>query len=678
MSDARYRTLVAGREDAESESLTAVLKGEGYDVRTVSTVAGVIDALSEERFDLHFFDVALAGAASVDRIAEIQARPALASVPVIVVAAEEDLDLAARCLDAGAEDILAKPIQPAVLRARAKNVLRTQRMRDAELRQLENFRQLNEIGIALSAERNVDRLLEMILLQAKSITNADGGTIYLREGEHLKFAIMRTDSLDFALGGTTGKEIPFPPLNMYDPETGTPNHRNIATHVALTGESVNIPDAYAAEGFDFTGTRAFDAKTGYRSQSFLTIPMKNYEQEVIGVLQLLNARDADGGRVVAFDRQTQQVVESLASQAAVALDNQILLQGQKDLLESFIKLIASAIDAKSPYTGGHCARVPTLTEMLADAACESENQPFRDFTLNEDEQYELHIAAWLHDCGKVTTPEYVVDKATKLETIYDRIETVRTRFVVLERDAEIAYLRGLLEGRHDPAALEAAYRTRLERLKSDRAFIAEANIGGEFMSDDRIARVHEIARYRWTDWEGAERDFLSENEVYNLTIRKGTLTPEERQIINHHIVMTIEMLEKLPFPKNLRRVPEYAGGHHEKMDGTGYPRGLKRHEMSVPARMMAIADVFEALTAADRPYKRAMKLSTAMDILGRMKLEHHIDPDLFDLFVESGVFMKYALQFLQPDQIDEVDVGKYLGPLPDTPTNPGMRAQAGR
>ena len=281
-----------------------------------------------------------------------------------------------------------------------------------------SFQRLIEIGIALSAEQDTDRLMERILLEAKDLTNADGGTLYLKtKDDSLKFEIMRTDSLKIAMGGTTGKEITFPPVRLIDPETGEENRANVASSAALTGESINIPDAYDSKDFDFTGTRKFDEGTGYRSKSFLTIPMKNSVDDVIGVLQLLNAIDRDTGEIIPFSADIQPLVEALASQAAVALDNKQLLDAQKLLLDSFIELIGSAIDSKSPYTGGHCQRVPVLTKMLAEAACQQKKGPFADFDLTEEEWYELHISAWLHDCGKVTTPEYVVDKATKLETI---------------------------------------------------------------------------------------------------------------------------------------------------------------------------------------------------------------------------------------------------------------------
>jgi HD-GYP domain-containing protein (c-di-GMP phosphodiesterase class II) len=523
------------------------------------------------------------------------------------------------------------------------------------------FKKLIDLGIALSAERDHNRLMERILLETKAIYNADGGTLYLRtEDNKLSFEIMRSDTLDIAMGGTTGRDIPFPPLSMYDSESGESNHNNVATHVALSGEAVNIPDAYETETFDFSGAKKFDQDTGYRSQSFLTLPLRNYDQDVIAVLQLINARDHKTDEVIAFEPDLQPLIEAMASQAAVALDNQLLIQAQRELLESFIQMIASAIDAKSPYTGGHCQRVPVLTEMLAEAACKTKDGPYKDFDLNEEEMYELHIAGWMHDCGKVTTPEYVVDKSTKLETIYDRIETVRTRFEVLKRDAEIAYLKACARDGADKKALRAKFKARVAQLEDDCLFVETANVGGEYMEDAKIERVNKIARYRWQDWTGKKQEFLDENEVYNLSIARGTLTHEEREVINNHIVMTIEMLEQLPFPKHLKRVPEYAGGHHEKMDGTGYPKGLMAADMSLPARMMAIADIFEALTAADRPYKKAKTLTDSLRIMGFMVKDQHIDPELFELFLDSGVYRDYADKFLLPDQIDDVDIQDYL------------------
>lgn len=525
---------------------------------------------------------------------------------------------------------------------------------------------MSAIGLALSKEKDMDKLLEMILLEAKRISNADGGTLYMMtDDQRLKFSIMITDSLNIHMGGTSGKEIHFYPVKLYM-DDGQPNKTMIAANAGLTGDTINIPDAYKAKGFDFSGTKAFDEKTGYRSKSFLTVPLKNHEDEIIGVLQLLNAQDIKTKKVIPFSDSVQKSVEALSSQAAVAITNKNLIKDLEVLFESFIKLIASAIDAKSPYTGGHCSRVPEITMMLAESVNEINDGPFAGIQFTDKEMYELKIAAWLHDCGKVATPEAVVDKGTKLETIYDRIHTVATRFEVLKRDEEIKYLKKQLKIQKDDSlkenqkkeALKKArtlYLKRIKQQEDDKSFIEESNVGGEFMSQDRKDRVNKIASYRWKD-NGSPKPFFSEDEIYNLCISRGTLTPEERKIINDHIVVTIDMLEQLPYPKHLRNVPEFAGGHHEKLDGTGYPKGLNHSEMSVQAKIMAIADIFEALTARDRPYKKGKTLSQAMRILGFMKNDAHIDTELFEVFVKEKIYLKYAESFLDPEQIDEVEL----------------------
>jgi HD-GYP domain-containing protein (c-di-GMP phosphodiesterase class II) len=384
--------------------------------------------------------------------------------------------------------------------------------------------------------------------------------------------------------------------------------------------------------------------------------MRNHEHETIGVLQLINAHDPRSGEIAAFSASDQRLAESLASQAAIALTNRMLINQLEQLFESFINLINSAIDEKSPYTGGHCQRVPQLTMMLAEAVNETREGPLSDFSMNEKDRYELKIAGLLHDCGKVTTPVHVVDKATKLETIYDRIHLIDTRFEVLRRDLELLFLKKEIS--------EAQVRERVRQLDEDQKFLRACNIGGERMKDEDVARVQRIGAYRWRDSAGHEADFLTADEVKNLTIRAGTLTDDERKVINHHIVATIKMLEALPWPKHLTKVPEYAGGHHERMDGKGYPKGLTREQMSVQARCMGIADIFEALTAKDRPYKKGKTLSESLEILGRMKQNGHVDPDLFDVFVGKKVYRRYAEMFLDKEQIDEVDESKIPGYVP--------------
>ena len=521
--------------------------------------------------------------------------------------------------------------------------------------------QLNGIGAALSRERDIERLLENILEAAKALTGADGGTLYRVTDDQsaLRFEIMRTDSLGIRQGGTTGQRINLPDLPLRRAD-GTPNDVLVAAHAAIHGLTVNIADVYAEAGFDFSGTRAFDRRTGYRSQSFLTVPMKNHDGELIGVLQLLNALNPKTGEVVAFTEEDESLTESLASQAAIALSNRLLITQLERLFESFVKLINVAIDEKSPYTGGHCERVPALTMMLAEAADATTTGPLADFHMTGRDRYELQMAGLLHDCGKITTPVHVVDKATKLQTIYDRIGLIDTRFEVLKRDAELAALRAQLALRPVvDAEAEAIALSGLQRetqaIEADRAFLRRCNQGSESMQEMDQLRVRVIGSQRhWRSVDGVHTAFLTAEEMENLTIRAGTLTQAERDTINYHIVATIKMLETLPWPCHLKNVPEYAGGHHERMDGKGYPRGLTREQMSVQARMMGIADIFEALTAADRPYKNGMKLSQALAIMQKMKDGGHIDPDLFDVFVRERVYQRYAEQFLDPAQIDAV------------------------
>jgi HD-GYP domain-containing protein (c-di-GMP phosphodiesterase class II) len=574
------------------------------------------------------------------------------------------------------------------------------------------YRRLIELGTALSAERNHGQLMEMILRGAKEMTNADGGTLYLHDFEEktLRFEILLNDTLGSAMGGTTGIKIPFPPLKLYDSE-GKPNHSNISTSTVLSAKTINIEDAYHVADYDFSGTKAFDQKTGYRSKSFLNVPLLNNEGDVVGVLQLINARD-ENGQVISFSLEQTQLVEALASQAAVALDNQNLLGAQKKLFKAFIEILANAIDAKSAYTGGHCRRVPTLTTMLAQAAEKATGGSFTNFKLSEEEWYELEVSAGLHDCGKVTTPEQIVDKATKLETIYNRIHEIRNRFEIIKREAEIDFWKAVAKG-SDEAQLKIKLDDELKQLDEDFAFVAECNVGGEFMAPEKVDRLKKIAKRTWTrtiddtiglSWEEGQRKPLEKaqlpvteflladkeehlvhhnkdpltddnpwgfkikvpefklnlGEIYNLSISRGTLTTEDRYHINDHIVQTIVMLEGLPFPKNLKRVPSWAGSHHEKLDGTGYPKKLNESQMDIPMRILAIADIFEALTARDRPYKTPKKLSECIKILSFMSKDKHIDTELFELFLTSGVYKDYAQSYLHPDQIDDFDISQFL------------------
>jgi HD-GYP domain-containing protein (c-di-GMP phosphodiesterase class II) len=445
------------------------------------------------------------------------------------------------------------------------------------------------------------------------------------------------------------------------------------------------------------------------------------------MLQLVKFADrveVGGNDNPGFSPEIIPYIEALSSSAAVAIDVRRLLKAQRDLLDSLVLMIAGAIDAKSPYTHGHCRRVPVIARMLAEAAHASDGGPFTEFELSEDEWYELHLSSWLHDCDKVTTPEYVVDKATKLETIYNRIHEIRTRFEVLWRDAELDYHKARSESGVNDEQLRERLERRHEEIRSDFEFVAECNLGDRPMTPERIERLRQVADQRWARHlddspglshlelqarggaseaelpvveplladrpehivpraEGARfgdgaddirmevpENLYNRGELYNLCISRGTLTAEERFKINEHVIQSIRMLRNLPFPRELRRVPDWAGNHHEKLDGTGYPRRLSAAQLSIPERVMAVADIFEALTAADRPYHAPKTLSKTVAIMSSMCTGGHICPDLFVLMLESGVYLDYAKQYMKPEQIDDVDVAAIVSSLRATAEHP--------
>ncbi len=529
---------------------------------------------------------------------------------------------------------------------------------------------LTELCRELGSSRDIPLLLERILLTAKEITQADGGTLYRADdsGRNLRFYISVNNTLGMHQGGSSGKPISIPDIALTLPD-GQPNLAAVAAYAANTRKSVNIADVYQASGFNFNGMRLFDEKYGYHSKSILTVPMQDHEGELVGVLQLINAIDPATGEAVPFSETDQHFIEALASQAAMAMTNQQLIQRLEQLFESLIKLINIGIGEKSPHTGRHCEQVPQLAMMLAEAAHEVTEGPLADFRMTEADRRELWLAGLLHDCGKISTPTHIVEKSTKMETIFDRIHLVDTRIEVLKRDAEIAVLQeklalgAALTPAH-AAALDARLQAQRVQLDDERAFLRKINIGTEGMKPEEQQRVLEIAARQWRGPDGQLRALLDDEESGNLRIRAGTLNDAERQIINNHIVITIKMLESLPWPRQLARVTEYAGGHHERMDGKGYPKGLTREQMSVPARIMAVADIFEAVTAADRPYKRGNSLNEAVEILAGFKARNHIDPDLFDLFVRERIYEKYAEKFMHPSQIDEVDLSRIPGHAP--------------
>ena len=499
----------------------------------------------------------------------------------------------------------------------------------------EQVNRLAQIGIALSAEHDINKLLEMIVDEARHFTNADAGTLYMMENQKLVFRILQNESLKIRKGGT-GDKVELPPVPLLK--------TNVSAYVALTRESVNIADVYEAQGFDFTGPRKYDQATGYRSKSMLVVPMQNIDGDVIGVLQLLNARDPKTGEVIPFAEDFVALTRSMASQAAVSITNAKLIFDMEQLFEAFVSVMATAIDERSPYTGGHIRRVAELGALMCEVINRTTEGKFADVHFSDEKVKEMLMAGWMHDVGKITTPVHIVDKGTKLETIFDRIDILRHRFELIDACARAEMLdkklAALNNGGGEPAALEAEYETFRKKLWDDFEFLTRSNKGGEFMDDSLIDRINEIAK-RTYRYNGANHRYLTENEVENLSIRKGTLLDSERKMIQDHVVLTIRMLEKIPFTKKLAKIPLYAGTHHETLDGKGYPNGLKGDQIPLEGRILAIVDIYEALTASDRPYKKGMPVEKAFAIL-KAEAEHgKLDKDLLDLFINANVHDMY-------------------------------------
>ena len=538
-----------------------------------------------------------------------------------------------------------------------EDITKRKKSEEALIKSERMYRSFAQIGMALSAEKNINRLLEMIVESAKELSYADACTLYTIDDDekHLHFEIMQNESMKIKMGGTSGTKVPFHDVPLY--VEGKPNYSNVSSYVVLMDKTVNIEDVYEVEGFDFTGPRNYDSETGYRSKSMLVVPMKNHENRIIGVLQLLNAQNPESGEVTAFSTEHMDMISSLASEAAVALTNTKLIHDLDNLLNAFIKSIATAIDEKSPYTGGHIKRVVELSTMIADRINQTDKVPYKNIHFTQDEMAELRMAAWMHDVGKITTPEYVVDKANKLACLFDRIDLVALRFDLIEKLFENIYLQrkiGLLPAgekeQSEFRALDEEFAARKDILRNDLEFIRSANVTMEFMPDDKVERIKRIGAEKYV-LNGMEYPYLTGVEIENLSIRKGNLTEKERKVVENHALMTTRILSQLPFPRKLARVPKFAGEHHERLDGTGYHQGITEKELLLQSRIIAFADIFEALTAKDRPYRQPLQLPQVIRILGFMKKDRHIDPDIYDFFMTENLHLEYTEKEMIPEPI---------------------------
>ncbi len=529
--------------------------------------------------------------------------------------------------------------------------------------QLDHINRLSNIGLALSQERDVDKIFDLIIEEALAYTHADAATIYSvsDDKKFLNFEVMQTKSKGIRAGGSFGP-IMLPPVPLYQ-EDKRPNLANMASCVFHSKEMLNIEDCYNETRFDFSGTKAWDKSNNYRSKSMLAIPLKNYEDEILGVIQIINALDTHSNEIISFSKGSIVMVQSLASQAAITFTNRDLIKSLERLFKQFIKAIALAIDRKSKDTGGHIARVAIISKLMAKKINEIDFGHFKDFSFTEEELDELSVASWLHDVGKIATPDAIMNKATKLERTTDGIEQIELRidtiYALMNQDE---YVRNSFENKlnfdyliNDIDSLSEYKEEILKQISEDLEFLRKTNFGGEFLTNELISNIDRIGKFTYII-NKQEKTLLTASEIENLKIKRGTLNDKERQIMNNHVKYTYEILNQLTYPKKFKNVTLYASSHHERLDGSGHPWGFTEEQLPMQSRILAISDIFEALTAPDRPYKKGKKLSEAMNILMYNVLDNHIDKDLLEFLLDSGLYKEYAEKYVPAIQIDNVDI----------------------
>jgi HD-GYP domain-containing protein (c-di-GMP phosphodiesterase class II) len=551
------------------------------------------------------------------------------------------------------DDVVVKPLTAARLRLRLDRALDTinsrrviEQLDDALVRKSQELHELNKIGVALSAQRDIDKLLDLILLKCREITAADAGSLYLVErGKDEQNAA--DDSLSFQLSQNSSVAIPFEKAKMPLSEV------SIAGYAALSGQLVNVADAYhLPAGSPFKISRSFDERSGYRTKSMLVVPMRDHQDKVIGVIQLINKKrdwktvlqpvSLTEEAVIPFTSVDEELVTSLASQAAVAFENAKLIQDIKSLLDSFVRASVTAIESRDPTTSGHSDRVATLTVALAEKIDGVEQGPFREIAFTRDQLQEIRYASLLHDFGKVGVREKVLIKGKKLYV--GEMLLVRQRFAYIKRTLEAEHFRAKVEqlqgGNTTPELLsemDRSYDAQREEIDGLLRMIAQAN-EPSILEEESFRALMDLTSRAFTDMEGNRQPFLTPNELSALSIRRGSLSEKERREIESHVTHTFRFLSEIPWTGEYRRVPEIAYAHHEKMDGTGYPRRLKAAEIPIQSRMMTISDIFDALVAWDRPYKKAVPVEKALDILRQESGMGKLDRPLLDVFIDAKVY----------------------------------------
>ncbi|MCD6328814.1 MAG: HD domain-containing protein [Candidatus Cloacimonetes bacterium] len=521
-------------------------------------------------------------------------------------------------------------------------------------KQDKHIKQLIHIGESLSAKKSLVNIFTLILNEAMDYANADGGTIYFvsNDRKFLDFKLTYNKALNIEMGNEE-TPITWPSIPLYL-KNGLANMSYMVSYVYHTKESKTFEDVYDQKLFDNTGTQKFDTRNKYRSQSMAAIPLINHEDEVMGVIQLINAMDKDGN-CIPFGTEHIKMLNSLASQAAISLSNKRLIESLEELLLQFIKSIATAIDKKSKYTAGHVKRVATLTEEIARRINEDENGYFKNVYFNEDQLQEISMAGWMHDVGKIVTPECIMDKSTKLQKIIDRVELIKVRGElikqVIKKDINKLKLDRTLTKEKEKELIKIS-----NQIDHDISLIEKMNFGVENFSDENKKEIERMYSFSYIS-EGQDYRILTDDEKKNLMIYRGTLTDEEFDIMKEHAQVTWEMLSPLQFPKKYENVPLYAAAHHERLDGGGYPHNLSENQIPLQARIIAVADVFEALLS-ERPYKDGKKVSEAMKIIAFMVQDHKLDKAVVDILLDSGLHISFAQKIAKPEQVDNVDIKK--------------------
>ena len=598
-----------------------------------------VSKFNENHIDVVFTDINMPNLNGLEMLEQIQKLDK--NVPAVIMSAHNELDYYKVAIDLNVAGYILKPTKISDIIEKLDKIVNIKKEEEIKSNKfnllVDANKKLIDIGYQISTQKNHQKLLEIILLGAKDLSTADGGTLYLynKKDDCLDFKIVINNSLDLHYGGSNG-EINWNALNIYNNDK-TVNEKNVAVVCAVKDQLVNINDIYHSESFDFSGAKKFDLANEYKTTSMLVIPMKNRENELVGVIQLINKLDEDKN-IISFNKSDESLITSMASQASMMLENNKLVDDLEALLYSLIKSIGSALSAKSSYTAKHIDNVAKLSEIIANGV-NNNKTTFKDVLFNTNELEEMKLAALLHDIGKISTPVHIVDKKTKLEAIYDRIETVKLKFELLKKDIEILYLKNEIS---DTKKLE-----KLSQIDNDFQYIIEINRGDMFMSDSKIEKLEQINnRYP---------ELLTKDEIYHLSIKKGTLTKEDRDIINNHVIITYDMLKEVPFPNKYSNVPKIAGSHHITPDGRGYASPeLMDSELILQDKILAVADIFEALSAVDRPYRDANTLSQIARIFKSMANNNDLDKDIVKLFFEEKLYLDYVNENFTSFQKDEI------------------------